>query len=122
MSQGGKRTVFLVNTVTLAHQQRDAIEKATNLTAAVYTGAFFYAKTLSFILLHNMSVLIYNLLGDMNVDNWRHDRWYNEFDKNQVKKKLFLIFLLFDNSYWFRHTGTCRNMPNCRGCYKPWLH
>lgn len=38
LSQGGKRSVFLVNTVALAHQQREAVEKATNLKTAIYTG------------------------------------------------------------------------------------
>lgn len=51
--------MFLVNTVVLAKQQQVAIQKATALKVAVYT-------------------------GDMNVDCWRRDRWLAEFEENQV--------------------------------------
>lgn len=56
---GGKRTVFLANTVVLANQQKRCIEETTALKVSVYT-------------------------GDMNVDCWRRDRWLDEFDDNQV--------------------------------------
>lgn len=59
INEGGKRSIFLTNTVALAHQQKEAIERSTALRVAVYT-------------------------GDMNVDAWRRDRWFGEFDENQV--------------------------------------
>lgn len=51
--------MFLVNTVVLAHQQRDSIRKATALDVVVYT-------------------------GDQNVDHWQRNRWSEEFENHQV--------------------------------------
>lgn len=59
ISEGGKRTVFLTNTIALAKQQADYIGKRTSLKTSVYT-------------------------GDMNVDAWRRDQWTHEFEKHQV--------------------------------------
>lgn len=59
MAQGGKRSVFLCNTVVLAKQQAYWIGRFTALKSAVFT-------------------------GDMNVDAWGRDRWVTEFDNNQV--------------------------------------
>lgn len=60
LSDGGKRTIFLTNTVVLAKQQAEVLEKMCRpLKTAVYT-------------------------GDMNVDAWRRDRWESEFDDNKV--------------------------------------
>lgn len=59
IAEGGKRSIFLTNTVVLAHQQKICIERATSLKVSVYT-------------------------GDMNVDAWRKDQWYGEFESNQV--------------------------------------
>lgn len=59
ISEGGKRSVFLTNTQELARQQAEVIGKSTPLKVAVYT-------------------------GDMNVDAWNRDKWFNEFDENQV--------------------------------------
>lgn len=59
LREGGKRTVFLVNTVVLANQQKKCIEETTALKVTVYT-------------------------GEMNVDCWRRDRWLDEFDESQV--------------------------------------
>lgn len=67
IKEGGKRSVFLTNTVTLAHQQAEVISKSTPLKVAVYT-------------------------GDMNVDTWKNDRWNSEFENNQVNS--FFIFHL----------------------------
>lgn len=77
--------MFLTNTVALAHQQAECISKTTPLKVSVYT-------------------------GDMNVDAWRHDRWYGEFDDNQVNKRIsfnsppipwifFAIFLRIPSTY-----------------------
>lgn len=63
IAQGGKRSIFLTNTVVLAHQQKNCIERATALKVSVYT-------------------------GDMNVDAWRKDQWYGEFESNQVSDEL----------------------------------
>lgn len=59
LADGGRRSIFLVNTVALANQQVEAIRKATPLRVAKYT-------------------------GDMNVDAWRRNRWQAEFEENQV--------------------------------------
>lgn len=58
--EGGKRSIFLTNTVALAHQQAEVIAKSTPLRVAVYS-------------------------GDMNVDAWNKEKWFNEFDENQVR-------------------------------------
>ena len=59
LTEGGKRTIFLVNTVVLAKQQMLCIKNATSFTTTVYT-------------------------GDMNVDAWRKDKWFEEFNNSQV--------------------------------------
>lgn len=59
ISLGGKRSVFLTNTVALAKQQAECIAKSTALKVAVYT-------------------------GDLDVDNWGREKWFTEFDDNQV--------------------------------------
>ncbi|XP_071962974.1 endoribonuclease Dicer-like isoform X2 [Antedon mediterranea] len=56
---GGKRTLFLVNTVPLVNQQAEVIRKHTNLEVGKYIGA-------------------------MNVDLWQKDKWLEEFEKYQV--------------------------------------
>ncbi|XP_033114296.1 endoribonuclease Dicer-like isoform X2 [Anneissia japonica] len=57
--EGGKRTLFLVNTVPLVNQQAEVIKKHTNLEVGKYVGA-------------------------MNVDLWQKDQWLEEFQNNQV--------------------------------------
>ncbi|KAG4075988.1 hypothetical protein HA402_003814 [Bradysia odoriphaga] len=59
LSDGGKRSIFVVNTVALANQQQKFIEESTAFRTAVYT-------------------------GDMNVDVWSNDQWAEEFEKYQV--------------------------------------
>lgn len=59
LANGGKRSVFLVNTVALAHQQSQWLRQHTALRVSVY-------------------------VGDMNVDAWKMERWVNEFNDNQV--------------------------------------
>lgn len=59
MSEGGKRTIFVVNTVALARQQFEVLSKRTSYVTRLYT-------------------------GDMNVDNWRRERWREEFEQYQV--------------------------------------
>lgn len=59
LSQGGKRSVFLTNTVALARQQYECIKNLVNLKVTHYT-------------------------GDMNVDNWKREKWRAEFDEYQV--------------------------------------
>ncbi|XP_031635095.1 endoribonuclease dcr-1-like [Contarinia nasturtii] len=59
ISEGGKRSVFLTNTVALAHQQKEEISKRIPFNVQVYT-------------------------GDMNVDAWTGERWLNEFEQNHV--------------------------------------
>ncbi|KAJ6637389.1 Endoribonuclease Dicer [Pseudolycoriella hygida] len=59
LAEGGKRTIFVVNTVALAMQQKEYIEERTSLKTEVYT-------------------------GDQNVDAWSNDDWSIEFEKYQV--------------------------------------
>lgn len=59
LAGGGKRSVFLANTVALAHQQSEWLRQHTSLRVSVYT-------------------------GDMNVDAWKRERWGDEFNDNQV--------------------------------------
>lgn len=59
-----------MNTVALAKQQKECIERATSFKTAVYT-------------------------GDMNVDVWSNDQWDVEFEKYQV----IIDFLVFTQSH-----------------------
>lgn len=59
ISEGGKRSVFLTNTIALARQQAEVIGKMTSLKVSVFT-------------------------GDMNVDAWNRGKWTNEFEDAQV--------------------------------------
>lgn len=59
LADGGKRSVFLTNTVALAKQQAYWIGRLTPLRTVCYT-------------------------GDLDVDNWSGVRWREEFDTNQV--------------------------------------
>lgn len=59
LSEGGKRTVFLVPTVPLVDQQTKVIKKHTDLQVDGYW-------------------------GEKGVDFWTGDRWEVEFEKNQV--------------------------------------
>lgn len=49
----------MANTQVLTRQQAESIKRATSFRTTVYT-------------------------GDMNVDNWRRDKWREEFEKFQV--------------------------------------
>lgn len=59
LADGGRRSVFLVNTVVLANQQTECIRRATSFRVTKYT-------------------------GEMNVDVWRRDDWLQQFELNQV--------------------------------------
>ncbi|XP_063695845.1 endoribonuclease Dcr-2 [Culicoides brevitarsis] len=59
LSEGGKRTVFVVNTIALARQQFEVLSKSTSFKVRLYT-------------------------GDMNVDNWKKEQWREEFEKYQI--------------------------------------
>lgn len=59
LSEGGKRTVFVVNTVALARQQFEVLSKRTSFIVRLYT-------------------------GDMSVDNWKREKWREEFEKFQI--------------------------------------
>ncbi|XP_015124116.1 endoribonuclease Dicer [Diachasma alloeum] len=67
-SEGGKRTIFAVNTVPLVTQQSAYIRRHTDLTCQGYS-------------------------GDMGVDFWIQSRWKEEFEKNQVLVMTAQIFL-----------------------------
>lgn len=59
VEDGGKRTVFIANTIALVHQQCTFLSRHTLLKCKGYT-------------------------GDMNVDNWLDERWHEEINSNQV--------------------------------------
>ncbi|KAK8735002.1 hypothetical protein OTU49_005779 [Cherax quadricarinatus] len=67
LSSGSKRTVFVVNTVPLVHQQALAIETHTALQVGKYEGS-------------------------MGVDYWTDDRWKDELEKNEVLVMVAQIF------------------------------
>ncbi|KAK2580644.1 hypothetical protein KPH14_007750 [Odynerus spinipes] len=67
-STGGKRTVFLVNTVPLVTQQAEYIARHTGLQCKGYC-------------------------GDMNVDIWTKEIWFQEIEENQVLVMTCQIFL-----------------------------
>ena len=73
LKDGGKRTIFMTNTVVLARQQAEVIHKATALKTAFYT-------------------------GDLKVDAWKKDKWYKEFDDNQVRFPMGLDSRLWKSS------------------------
>lgn len=58
-SQGGKRSIFAVNTVPLVSQQSKYISRHTDLTCKGYS-------------------------GDMQVDYWEEEQWLAEIEANQV--------------------------------------
>ncbi|XP_035677529.1 endoribonuclease Dicer-like [Branchiostoma floridae] len=68
LSDGGKRTFFLVNNVPLVSQQAAVITTHTNLSIGEYVGA-------------------------MGVDLWTRDRWQQEFDTHHVLVMTAQIFL-----------------------------
>lgn len=73
--EGGKRSIFAVNTVALVLQQADYIRRHTGLTCKGYS-------------------------GDMNVDYWKEEQWLAEIEANQVLNFLVFIFstLLWNNN------------------------
>nr|XP_045623564.1 endoribonuclease Dicer-like [Procambarus clarkii] len=68
LSNGSKRTVFVVNTVPLVHQQAIAIENHTGLNVGKYEGS-------------------------MGVDYWTDDQWLEQLEKNEVLVVVAQIFL-----------------------------
>ncbi|XP_071529845.1 LOW QUALITY PROTEIN: endoribonuclease Dicer [Panulirus ornatus] len=67
ISSGSKRTVFIVNTVPLVHQQALAIQTHTALNVGKYEGS-------------------------MGVDFWTDEKWEEELDKNEVLVLVAQIF------------------------------
>lgn len=58
-SEGGKISIILVNSITLVDQHAKYVLNHTNFNVGQYT-------------------------GDMNLDFWPKDKWYEEYDKHQV--------------------------------------
>ncbi|XP_011300777.1 endoribonuclease Dicer [Fopius arisanus] len=76
-SEGGKRTIFAVNTVPLVIQQSGYIARHTGLACTGYS-------------------------GDMKVDFWSGDKWKEEFEKNQVLVMTTQIFLdILEHGYMY---------------------
>lgn len=67
-SEGGKLSVFLVNSVALVDQHGKNILNHTAFSVGQYT-------------------------GEMNVDFWPRNKWYEEYDKHQVLIMTSQIFL-----------------------------
>lgn len=65
--EGGKRSIFAVNTVALVMQQADYIRRHTGLRCKGYS-------------------------GDMQVDYWKEEQWQAEVEACQVIN--FLVFIL----------------------------
>ncbi|GAB0088496.1 endoribonuclease dcr-1 [Sergentomyia squamirostris] len=59
LNDGGRRSVFLVNTRVLATQQKVYFEENTPFKTVVFT-------------------------GDLQVDNWGKQKWYHEFNENAI--------------------------------------
>lgn len=59
LTEGGKRTFFVVNTVALAKQQAEFLSRSVPYDTSIYT-------------------------SDRNVDTWKQDKWLEEFAKYQV--------------------------------------
>ncbi|KAL9920963.1 endoribonuclease Dcr-2 [Glossina fuscipes fuscipes] len=57
--EGGKRAIFMCNTVELARQQCLEVRKCTNFKVGLY-------------------------IGERDVDNWSHKKWSEEITENQV--------------------------------------
>ncbi|KAF6212356.1 hypothetical protein GE061_012878 [Apolygus lucorum] len=68
LSQGGKRTFFLVNTVQLVTQQAYCVASQTPHSVGTYS-------------------------GDMNVDYWSNEKWSAELDSHEVLVMTAQIFL-----------------------------
>ncbi|XP_023246881.1 endoribonuclease Dicer [Copidosoma floridanum] len=66
--KSGKRTIFIVNTVTLVHQQSAFLNRHTGLVCKGYS-------------------------GDMQVDFWMKEQWYEELYNNQVLVMTAQIFV-----------------------------
>ncbi|KAF2900394.1 hypothetical protein ILUMI_05788 [Ignelater luminosus] len=75
VSQGGKISVMLVNTVALVDQQSQYIGRFTPFSVGGYS-------------------------GELNVDGWKEEKWKEEFDKHQVLVMTSQIFLnIIEASY-----------------------
>lgn len=59
IKNGGKRAIFMCNTVELARQQAEEIRKTTNLKVGLY-------------------------IGERDVDNWQRKKWETEIEDHQV--------------------------------------
>lgn len=68
VSEGGKISIMLVNTVALVDQQSQYIRRFTHFRVGGYS-------------------------GELNVDSWKEEKWKEEFNKNQVLVMTSQIFL-----------------------------
>jgi endoribonuclease Dicer len=65
-NEGGKRSIYIVNTVALVMQQVEYIRRHTGLTCKGYS-------------------------GDMQVDFWQKENWLLEIKENQVLHLLIIL-------------------------------
>lgn len=80
-SDGGKITAILVNTVALVEQHGKYVKDHTHFSVGQYT-------------------------GDMSLDFWPRDRWYDEFNKSQVLIMTCQIFVnLVNNNFMGMYTN-----------------
>lgn len=90
LTEGGKRTFFVVNTVALAKQQAEFLSRSVPYDTSIYT-------------------------SDRNVDTWKHDKWLEEFAKYQVSysvQMLGIFFLMYETL----SSGCGLYVPNSSGC------
>lgn len=82
-SEGGKITIILVNSVVLVNQHAKYVANHTTFKVGQYT-------------------------GEMNLDFWPRDRWYEEYDKYQVLIMTSQILLNIINQFFIGKLLYCK--------------
>ncbi|XP_055921701.1 endoribonuclease Dicer [Eupeodes corollae] len=93
-NEGGKRCVFLCNTVELARQNAREIANVTNFKVGLF-------------------------IGDMNVDNWPQEKWESEIMGNQVFVGTSQVFVdMVTHQYLSINDLSCVVMDECHHATK----
>ncbi|XP_055855641.1 endoribonuclease Dicer [Episyrphus balteatus] len=94
LDEGGKRCVFLCNTVELARQNALEIANVTNFKVGLF-------------------------IGDMNVDNWPQEKWESEIFSNQVFVGTSQVFVdMVSHQYLSINNLSCVVMDECHHATK----
>lgn len=94
LHEGGKRCVFLCNTVELARQNAREIANVTNFKVALF-------------------------IGDMNVDNWPQEKWETEIFSNQVFVGTSQVFVdMVSHQFLSINNLSCVIMDECHHATK----